>query len=286
MVALLLGCGGGFGAPHPEPTPTPVRSGQAAPTPAPTTALPVDLPEALEVEYRRRSTGGGDLVLKLTPAGARLGLAHGKARLALRYPLPADVLASIYATLRQEGFDGLETVDLEQPAAVGGTSLRVSTGTEAWSVAAMGRRGPAPEDAEAYARTVAAVEALVPTERSAVVVRVRWDPSMRRHDAALDVDVGEDLVGVHRVTARGDAPPGASPEELELHLARPRALQLQLRQAGPPARATTLTVHAGVERGIALRFEAERGEVIVEPLTAEPAPHHGAAATPPPARAP
>lgn len=280
VLALLAGCGG------PSPAPTSERSGDAAPASAPATALPEDLPERLEVEYRRRAKDGGDLVLKLTPAGARYGLAHGKARVALRYQPPADALASVYATLRQEGFDGIETVDREGAIEVGGTSLRVFTGTDAWSVTAMGRRGPAPDDAQAYARTVAAMEALVPAGRSDVVVLVRWDASMRERNAGLDVDVGADLVGVHRVAPPGDASPRMVPEAFELHLARPRPLQLQLRQASSSAPATTLTVQAGIERGVELAFDAARGEVIVRPLSAAPTAGPAAAVASPPASPP
>ena len=248
----------------------------------PSTALPADLPERLEIEYRRRTEDGDDLVLKLTPAGARYGLAHGKARVALRYRLPEGALASTYATLRQEGFDRLETVPREG-VATGGTSLRVSTGAETYVANAMGRQGPKPEDAETHARCIAVVEALMPTRRSDVVVELRWDASvlrMRDHGASLDVDVGDDLLGLHR---RGPGSGTASePVTLELHLAQARPLELLLRQSGPrsprssapegAAGSTTLVVAAGQERGVELAFDATRGEVVARPLSGSPTP--------------
>lgn len=247
--------------------------------------MPEDLPERLEVEVRRRTEDGEDQVLKLTPAGARYGSSHGKARIALRYRLPEGALSSVYATLRHEGFDGLRTVPHAGGGPSGGTSLRVSTGTETYTATSMGRQRPAPEDAEAFTRCVAAAEDLLPAGRSDVVVLVRWDASMRDQSAGLDVDVGDDLVGLHRVTgpATGTGT-AAALETFELHLARARPLQLQLRQSGPrtprasadegtvedaPTRqSSTLTVRAGVERGIELAFDAARGEVVARPLPA------------------
>jgi hypothetical protein len=227
--------------------------------------LPADLPEALEIEYRRHTADGDDLVLKLTPAGARYGWARGKARVALRASLPAATLAGAYATLRREGFDRLETVPGQvAAAAAGGTSLRLAFGEQRHTVIAMGGRAPAPDAAEAYARCVAAMEQLLPTGRSDVVVSVRWDVSMRDRTAGLDVDVGADLVGLHRVRPPGQPRVEQDGETVELHLARPRALQLQLRQSGVSP--TTLTVHAGQEPGIELAFDAPRGEVVARPL--------------------
>lgn len=282
----LVGCGGdGRGSPSPAPHAID-RAHDPAPDPAARpTALPADLPERLEVEVRRRTEDGEDQVLKLTPAGARYGSSHGKARIALRYRLPEDALSSVYATLRHEGFDGLHTVPHGGGGALGGASLRVSTGTETYTTTSMGRQRPAPDDAEAFIRCVAAAEELLPAGRSDVVVIVRWDASMRDQNAGLDVDVGEDLVGLHRVPgpATGSGTEAAL-ETFELHLARARPLQLQLRQSGPrtprasadegivkdaPApHSSTLTVQAGTERGIELAFDAARGEVVTRPLPA------------------
>jgi hypothetical protein len=264
LLGPILGCGGSSG----PPSPVPERQGDPAPVAAAThTALPADLPERLEIEYRRRSEDGDDLVLKLTPAGARYGLAHDAARVALRYPLPPTVLASVYATLQQEGFARLETT-ARDGASGGGTSLRVSTGSERHAVSAMGRQGPS--DAQAYARCVAAVEALLPTGRSDVVVQLRWDASMAGQSAGLDIDVGEDLVGLHRVPGRAPAQP-PSVQTFELHLARARPLQLQLLRGGKVPRSTTLTLQAGVDRGVEVVFDAERGQVTTRPLGPEPA---------------
>jgi hypothetical protein len=263
-----LGCGGGSGPPE-------AASRAGEPPEArlePVSALPADLPERLEIEYRRRMEDGDDRVLKLTPAGARHGLAHGKARVAVRYRLPEDALPSVYATLRQEGFDRMETVPRQGTALMGGTSVRVSTGTETYVVNAMGLQGPRPEDAEAHARCIAGLEALLPTGRSDVVVELRWDASvheMRDHNASLDVDAGEDLVGLHRRSPASGAETAAEPVTLELHLARARPLELQLRQSGPRGaapRSTTLVVAAGEERGVELSFDATLGEVVARTL--------------------
>lgn len=270
LLALLLGCGGGPADPG-SPSPSP-QGGPAPVAVASHTALPADLPERLEIEYRQRTEDGDDLVLKLTPAGARYGLAHDGARVALRYPLPPEVLDSVYATLRAEGFDRIETVPRDG-ASAGGTSLRVSTGTERHSASAMGRNGPAPADAPAYASCVAAVEALLPTGRSDVVVQLRWDPSMAEQSAGLDIDVGTDLVGLHRIPGPApgvEAGPGPGPVPMpvtvELHLARARPLQLQLRHGTPVPRSTTLTLQAGVDRGVEVVFDAEQGQVTTRPL--------------------
>lgn len=271
------------------------RADPASGSAAAETALPADLPERLEVEVRRRNEDGEDRVLKLTPAGARYGASHGKARLALRYRLPEDALASVYATLRHEGFDGLRTVPYAGPDAAGGTSLRVSTGTETYAVTSMGRQRPAPEDAEAFTRCMAAAEELWPAGRSDVVVVVRWDASLRElgvsgplrdQTAGLDIDAGEDLVGVHRVATPPG--PGSAPEPplatFELHLARARPLELQLRQSssrsrktaadgttadGAARRSSLVTVQAGIERGVELAFDAAQGEVVLRRLPAD-----------------
>jgi hypothetical protein len=213
--------------------------------------------------------------------GARYGLAHDEVRVALRYQLSPAALDSVYATLRQEGFDRIETVPRDGPS-VGGTSVRVSTGSGRHSASAMGRHGPAPADAEAYARCIAAIEALLPTGRSDVVVQLRWDPSMAEQSAGLDIDVGTDLVGLHRVSgsergveasagAGASASASASTGVVELHLARARPLQLQLRHGSPVPRSTTLTLQAGSERGVELVFDDARGQVITRPLTSAPA---------------
>lgn len=296
--AYVLGAcgGGGSGSPSPEPRAVD-RANPASDSEAAETALPADLPERLEVEIRRRTADGEDRVLKLTPAGVRYGVSHGKARLAVRYRLPEDALASLYATLRHEGFDGLRTVPYAGPDAGGGTSLRVSTGTETYAVTSMGRQRPALDDAEAFTRCLAAAEDSWPAGRSDVVVRVRWDASMqqlRGQTAGLDIDAGEDLVGVHRVTAPATpSGPGSAPEAplatFELHLARARPLELQLRQNSArtvaadgtvtadgtaeeraASRSSLVTVRAGVDRGVEVAFDATQGEVVVRPLPAAP----------------
>jgi hypothetical protein len=242
--------------------------------------LPADLPERLELEVRRRSQEGDDQVLKLTPAGARYGLSRGKARIALRYRLDEGALAAAWAVLRREGFDRLESVPRQGATPAGGTSLRASTGTETYTITAMGRQAPAGEDAEAYARCLAAVEELLPAGRGEVVVQVRWDASMKERSAGLDVDVGDDLVGLHRVAQ----PLAPALETFELHLARARPLELQLRQGGNAPRSTTLTVRAGEARGVEVAFDAALGEAVLRPLSAtlEPEP----ALAPKPALAP
>lgn len=293
VVASALGCGGGGSGPS-RPTPQAVERSDDRSTPgdaAPDTALPADLPEALELEVRRRTQDGEDRVVKLTPAGARYGLSHGKARIALRYRLEEGALAAAWQALRREGFDRLETVAREGGAQAGGTSVRVSTGSETYTSTAMGRQEPTAEDAEAYARCVAAVEALLPAGRSDVVVEIRWDASMKDRSAGLDVDVGSDLVGLHRAAttdaakASVGAPSGSTPgeadglgrlapplETFELHLAKTRPVELQLRQGGNAPRSIMLTVRAGEERGVEVAFDAALGEAVLRPLAATPEP--------------
>ncbi|MCA9712489.1 MAG: hypothetical protein KDK70_42060, partial [Myxococcales bacterium] len=99
--ALALALVGGCGR---DSTPQPVS--QAAERSAEPsrgsghTDLPPQVPDRLEVELRQRTDVGDDTVLKLTPAGARYGLAHGKSRVSLRYRLPADALGPLYQVLR------------------------------------------------------------------------------------------------------------------------------------------------------------------------------------------
>jgi len=208
------------------------------------------------VDLRRRSEAGDDVVLKLTEAGARYGVARGKARVALRYRLDPDAFDELYATLRAEAFDRIETEPVET-APTSGTSLRITAGPGRYSASAMGRRKPTEAYAEAYDRCVRAAESLLPADRSSTVVTVRWHASMADRSASIDIDIGEDFVGLVRL-------PGELPE-VELHLARPRELELLLRHGSPP-RSSTHHVRAGKELGIEIRYDAEHDRVIARPL--------------------
>lgn len=279
LLVLELYGGGGCGRATEAPSPRSRPQGDPAPVADPVdSALPAERPEQLEIELRRRTDDGDDVVLKLTPAGARYGHARGKARVALSYrPSDAD-LDEVYALVRREGFDRIETAPRPDApptdqGSAGGTSLRVIAGPGRYSASAMGRRAPAPEHAEAYARCVAAVESLLPQGRGDVVIDLRWDPSMADHAAALDMDVGDDFVGLHRVSAP-DAPP-----HWALHLARPRALELRLRHGSPPT-ATTIAVPPGPRGDVLVTFDAEQ-DAVVASLERRSAHGHASSGTSP-----
>lgn len=261
LVPLLWGCGSS----DPAPRPAPLREGPDASRSAAVdsgTDLPPDRPSPFELDLRRRTDDGDDLVLKLTEGGARYGVARGKARVALRYRSAPEALEEVYATLRDEGFDRIET----EPRASGptsGSSIRVKAGPAHFSVSAMGRMAPTKQWADAYARTAAAAEALLPRGKSETVVVVQWDPSVGDRAAALDVDLGEDLVGVHRR-------PGPRPD-VELHLARARPLEMLLRTGSPPT-STPLTIEAGRDRGVRVVYDEAESTLVLRPsLDAEPA---------------
>lgn len=265
---LALGCGGSSGSPAPVPR---TAADPAAPGPAAgvddASALPAELPERLEIELRRRTEAGDDVVLKLTPVGARYGVAHGKARVALSFPLDPDGLAGAYATLRREGFDRIETAP-GSDAPLPGTSMRVTAGPARHSVGAMGRQAPLPEHADAYARCVTAVESLLPQGTGAAVLHLRWDPALAEQATALDLDAGDAFAGLRRV----DEPDGAP--HFALHLTEPRTLQVRLRSGTPP-QSSTLTVPAAPDSGLRVTLGPD-GAAVLQPWSpagaAAPAP--------------
>jgi len=256
---LLVALGVAAGVPGCRDDPErPAAAGPATPGPAAAAAraeaetdLPAGMPEPLEIELRRR-TGGDDSVLKLTPVVARYGLARGKARLAVRYVLTPETLDPIYRVLRSASFDRIDTVPTPD-ATIDGSSLRVLAGSARYAVSTIGRLSPAPEHAEAYARCVAAAESLLPRERSGTKVEVRWDPAVV-DAAAIDLDLGEDLVGLHA--------PAAERPDVDLYVARPRAITARLRH-GSPARSTSLTIQAGTDAGLEVAFDPERGAPVL-----------------------
>ena len=253
-LALLLACGG----PAPQPVPatgTPAESAEELDT-----DLPAELPTPFELDLRQRSEDGDDLVLKLTESGARYGVAHGRARVALRYRFEPAALERAYAALRHGGYDRIETQTRARPSGSGST-MRVKAGPVDHSVSAMGRNEPTERWAEAYAASVAAAESLLPRGRSEVVVRLHWDESMAERAAALDMDLGEDFVGIHRL-------PGPRPD-VELHLLRARPLEMLLRAGSPPT-STTLTIEAGRDAGIEIAYDPQRDAVVLRPLARDP----------------
>lgn len=253
--ALVIGCGGSNG--NPTPTPAPQAASPSAPaTDDLNTDLPPARPSPFEVDLRQRTQDGDDHVLKLTENGARYGVARGKARVALRFPVdPAD-LDDLYATLRQVGYDRIETQPLGN-APSSGSSMRVKAGPQHVSVSSMGRMQPTEAWTDAYARSVAATEALLPRGRSETVVEVRWHESMEGRAAAIDVDVGKGFVGVHRLD-------GSRPD-VEIHLAEARPLQMLLRYGSPPT-STPLAIEAGRDRGVEVAYDEQSDAVVLRPL--------------------
>lgn len=251
VLCLLLGACG----PDSRATPQAVRA-RSDSVPPGTTDLPASMPQTLEVELRRRTEQGDDTVLKLTPLGARIGLSRGKSRMSLRYRPPTDALESLYQTLREQAFDRITTGPGKARAL--GSSLRVTADSHRYSASAMGRNAPTP--AEAYEACVAAVQALMPAERGSTIVRIRWDESIGDHAAALDLEVEEDLLGLHRR-------PGARPD-VELHLAGPRPLTVILRH-GSPSRSETQLLQAGRDHGLEVAYDAARARVVLRPLAPE-----------------
>lgn len=269
-LALAL-AGGGCGSDSRPSGPSPRAASPAPRAATPDTLdtdLPPDMPERLEVELRRRTEQGDDTVLKLTPAGARYGLAQGKSRVSLRFMLPPEALEPVYQTLREQSFDRIES----QPrpdAPVSGSSLRVIAGPGRYSTSAMGRSAPLPEYADAYERCTAAAQALLPQGRGRTVVRVHWHESIGDHAAALDINADPGFVGLHRV-------PGPRPD-IELHLEQPRPLTVMLRH-GTPAQSETRQIQAGHEAGIEVAYDAEQERVVLRPLSiAPPASPQGSA---------
>ncbi|MCH9687467.1 MAG: hypothetical protein K0V04_38890 [Deltaproteobacteria bacterium] len=255
---LAVGCSGPSDNSGPASTNRIEPSPQAVP--ARPTLLPATPPVSLEIDYRMRTEEGDDIVLKLTDQGARYGLAHGKVRVALRFGIDPTALASIYDTLRMESFDGIQTVQRPQPSPRG-TSLRLTAGPARYSASDMGRNEPAPEWTAAYAHAVEAVETLRPTATGPVVVRIRWDESMAGQAVAVDLQVGDDLLGVHRQ-------PGPLPN-VDIHLARARTVDALVR-FGSPATSTRHHIEAGRDLGVRIAHDPTTTAVTVTPLPAEP----------------
>ncbi|MEM7160278.1 MAG: hypothetical protein AAF799_45995 [Myxococcota bacterium] len=255
LVALAFLLGGGCSDKRAKPTPAEQsRANVEASDPALDTDLPAQRPPRIEVDLRRRNDNGDDAVLKLTEAGARYGLAQAKTRVALRYRLEPEALENLYLALRTNGFDRIETGPSDTSA---GSSMRVQAGPGRYSVSAMGRFAPLPDYTQAYANSVEAAEKLLPSGRSTVTFEIHWDPSMQGKTASLDLDLGEDFVGLERG-------PGTMPE-VTLHVAQERSLQILMRHGTPPA-SLTLTLDAGKDRGVEVAFDAEVDSAVLRPL--------------------
>ncbi|MEM9454464.1 MAG: hypothetical protein AAGF11_09810 [Myxococcota bacterium] len=256
-VALALaGPGCGSDSPHPAPAPRGATPTAHAADPVLDTDLPASMPESLELELRRRTEDGDDTVLKLTPAGARFGLARDKSRVSLRFGLPPQALETAYQTFREASFDRMQT-RRQAGGSTAGSSLRITAGPGRYSVAAMGRNSPTDEHMAAYTRCVDAVSSLLPTGRSATVVQVRWDASVGGHAASLDINADPGFVGVHRI-------PGPHPA-IDLHIAQPRTMTVLLRHASPP-QSETHEIYAGRDRGVEIAYDDAQARVVVRPL--------------------
>ncbi len=265
-VPLVLAMAGpGCGRSRDEPTPAgrapkPAGAGAARAATALDTDLPAQMPPALEIELRRRDGSGDDTVLKLTPEGARYGVARGKARVALRFVVdPAD-LEPVWQTLREASFDRIRT-EPTQSATKEGTSMRVTAGPARYSASTLGRNAPLPDQAEAYARCVSATEAMLPSERGDTTVVIHWDASVEDRAAALDIEAGDALLGLHRIA-------GPRPDA-ELHLSEPRPVTMLLRH-GTPATSTSMTLRAGRDHGVEIAYDPEQEALVLRPLAAPP----------------
>lgn len=264
LPAALALAGGGCSSDSRPSGPT-ARAASPAPSAATPdrldTDLPPHMPERFEVELRRRTPKGDDTVLKLTPAGARYGLARGKSRVSLRFMLPPGTLGTVYQTLREESFDRIESGPSAQ-APLAGSSLRVTAGPGRYSASAMGRSAPVAEHAAAYAHCVEIAGSLLPQGHGETVVRVHWHESIGDHAASLDINADPGFVGIHRA-------PGSRPD-VELHLERPRPLSIQLRHGTPP-RSETHTIEAGRDHGLEVAYDPEQQRVVLRPMAAAPA---------------
>ncbi|MEX1362925.1 MAG: hypothetical protein AB1Z98_07355 [Nannocystaceae bacterium] len=259
VLVFTLGCGGRETGPQPSPAQPSTRQA-AEVADGLDTDLPPERPSPLEIDLRERTDDGDDVVLKLTEAGARYGVARGKTRVALRYVVTDAALDDVYGQLRRNRFDRIETKS-EGTGPTSGSSMRLKAGPALVSASAMGRTTPTPEWTEAYARSAAAVEALLPRAKTDVVVNVRWDASMEGRSAAIDFDLGEDFRGVHRG-------PGPMPN-VELHLQRPRPLQVTVRHGSPPT-STSLNIEAGRDAGVEVAYDETTSAVVLRPIAAAP----------------
>ncbi len=253
-----MACGGSEHASAPSVSRSAPAEVATAPIPARPTSLPATPPPKVTVDYRIRTRDGDDHVLKLTDQGARYGLVHAKARVALRFGLEAGALHAVYDTLRMQSFDRIESIEAPTPPARG-TSIQLTAGAGRHGASHMGRSMPAAEWADGYARSLASVDALVPAGRSEVVVHIRWDDSMAERAAALDIELGQDLVGVHRQ-------PGTLPN-VDLHIAAPRPLAALIRH-GSPATSSRHQIEAGAQWGAEVAYDADLDAVVLRPLSA------------------
>ncbi len=255
LATLAIACRDEASPPTPRAQPVGADASELA-ADSPRGGLPQTRPTPFELDLRRRTETGDDIVFKVTDAGARYGLARGKSRVSLRMPLTAADLDEVYATLRDQRFDAIETmVAGTGPSA--GSSIRLTAGPTRLSVSAMGRMVPKPEWVDAYTQCAKTIEDLLPRGRGEVVVRLRWDPSMAGKAAALDFNAGEGFVGLQRL-------PGELPN-VEIHLAQPGSFELLVRHGSPPA-STRHVIEAGKQPGIELAYDPEQDRVIVRPL--------------------
>lgn len=265
-VPLVLAlAGSGCGPSRDEPTsagraPKAATADSARASAVLDTDLPAEMPPELEIELRRRDRAGNDTVLKLTPGGARYGVARGKARVALRFVLPPTALEPVWQTLREASFDRIRT-EATPNTAKEGTSMRVTAGPARYSASTLGRNAPPPEQTEDYARCVSAAEGMMPSDRGETTLAIHWDASVEDRAAALDIEAGDALLGLHRV-------PGPRPDA-ELHLSEPRPVTMLLRH-GIPATSTSLTLQAGSDHGVEVAYDPEQDTLVLRPLAAPP----------------
>lgn len=242
VMVLAIGCGGGANSPTPA---SEQAAGGQADKPSAAAVAESPRPSPFEIDFRRRSDRGEDEVLKLTEFGARYGIAHGRNRVALRYDLDPAELDAIYEVFTQQSFKTIET-QVVASSPTSGSSIRMKAGPSIFTVSAMGRRGPVPDHIPLYDRCAEAVLDALPSEQGPVVIEVRWDASMADQAAAVDIDVGNVLAGVH--------PLEGAEHDVAVHLREPRDIQVLVRHSSPP-KTTTLDFESDRHAGIALRFD-------------------------------
>lgn len=251
-----------------DPEPSAAAQAQAeAGRPSPTavaklpTELPPERPSPFEAEYR---VMGGDpddaVMIKLTEKGLRYSTGDRHHRIVLSYEDDTS-LDRIYTALREASFDRIETRPVRSSDR-GGTSIRLLAGTHRHSVSDMGRIYPKDEWATEYDAAAKAMESLLPAgqaSEAAAAIVLRWDATMRDHDASLDLPLGARFAGIEKV-----GPTGA---DVRVHLRTAGPVEVALRH-GPPATTTTHTLDPAKHAALLVRFDEEQGIPIARLLGA------------------
>jgi hypothetical protein len=242
----------------------PAKGDRSTPVSAPKlpTELPADRPSPFEAEYRVMDERNNDAVMvKLTEKGLRYSTGDRHHRVVLSFEDDTS-LDRIYAALRASSFDRIET----RPARSsdrGGTSIRLLAGTLRHSVSDMGRIYPKDEWATEYDAAAKAMESLLPTSpagEAAGAIQLRWDPTMKDHDASLDLPLGTRFGGIEKV--------GPTTADVRVHLRATDPIEITLRH-GPTTTASTHALDPARHAALLVSFDAEQGIPIARALTAE-----------------